>query len=143
MLRRPGRLPLVFTLAGAALGISWAMLYRQEPKERAHVHLDDSMPALVGGAAVGFIIGWAVSGLCRWRPGLRPAVEVLAVALLCGSVAAPIGWIVGDSREVREPRRGMLWGAGAGIAVGLGAGLVQWRADRRRAVPSSGGHNRA
>ena len=45
--------PVAFTVIGGAMGICWAMLYRQEPQERAHVYLDDSFPCLFAGAAAG------------------------------------------------------------------------------------------
>ena len=35
--------PVLFTLIGGGAGICFAMMYRQEPLERAHVYLDDSL----------------------------------------------------------------------------------------------------
>ena len=49
--------PIICTLVGAAVGISWAMLYRQEPSAPAHVYIDDSLPCANLGAALGFLIG--------------------------------------------------------------------------------------
>ena len=49
--------PVAFTLIGGSAGICWAMLYCQEPQERAHVYLDDSMPALFGGLFAGCLVG--------------------------------------------------------------------------------------
>lgn len=135
--------PVAFLLVGAAVGISWAMLYRQEPQERAHVYLDDSLPPAMAGAAAGLMFGGAVSAVCRRWPGLNSAVGVLIAALLCASVAAPMGWIVGDSQQERAPCAGMLWGACCGAGVGIGLALVQWFADYRRVARSRGSQETA
>jgi hypothetical protein len=157
--------PIAFAVTGTAMGICWAMLYRYEPTEHAHVYLDESIPPAFHGAVAGLLVGAGVAGLCIWRPGLRPAVTVLAATLLCGSAAAPLGWIVGDSRasrRVREdgplepalepaPRAGMAWAAASGAVIGLGIGLIQWLIDRHitassrrdhRGRPEPGGEHR-
>jgi hypothetical protein len=144
--------PIAFAVTGTAMGICWAMLYRYDPKEHAHVYLDESIPPAFCGAVAGLLAGAGVAGLCIWRPGLRPALTVLAATLLCGSAAAPLGWIVGDSRasrRVREdgplepalepaPRAGMAWAAASGAVIGFGIGLMQWLVDRHIAAGSRG-----
>lgn len=127
--------PIVCTLIGGAAGVSSAMLYRQYPLERAHVHIDDSLPLLVGGAALGGLAGACVFAACRRWPRVVPALTVLATTALGAAIAAPLGWIAGDLRMERMPRQGMSAGAAVGavggLLVGLAQSLVDWR--RRRA----------
>jgi hypothetical protein len=121
---------VAFTLVGTAVGICWAMLYRVSGI--MHVHLEDSLPPALAGAYVGLMVGWAVAETCRKWSWLRPVVEVLTATLLCGSMAAPLGWMAGDNPHQRDPRGGMFWGAVCGAVVGLGAGLVQLVVGRLR-----------
>jgi hypothetical protein len=146
--------PVAFAITGAALGLCWAMLYRYEPSEHARVYIENSIPPAFCGALVGLLVGWGVAGLCIWRPGLRSALTVLAAMLLCGSAAAPLGWIAGDSRAIRDvpeygpaseplealPRAGMTLAAACGSVIGFGIGLVEWLVDRRIAAGSRGEH---
>jgi drug/metabolite transporter (DMT)-like permease len=124
--------PIAFTLIGASAGICLAMLFRQEPSERAHVHLDDSFPFFLAGCGVGLVCGCAVAGVCTWRPRLVPLVSIASTTLLGAAIAAPIGWIVGDEGDDRLPRKGMAVGALVGASIGSALGIAQWRLDRRR-----------
>jgi hypothetical protein len=121
---------VAFTLVGAAGGICWAMLYRASGI--LYVYIGDSLPPALAGAYVGLMVGWTIAEVCRKWSWLRPAVEVLTATLLCGSMAAPLGWIAGDIPHQRDPRSGMLWGAVCGAVVGLGVGLVQLVVGRLR-----------
>lgn len=131
--------PVAFTLIGGAAGICWAMLYRQEPEERAHVYLNDSSPCLLAGAAAGSLVGLLVLQACTRWSRLLPVITVVASVLMGVGIMAPIGWIAGDSRLKREPQAGMIIGAMIGAAVGLVVGSLQAFADHRgrRAEPFS------
>src|SRR5262245_14132945 len=120
--------PVVTALTGAATGICWAMLYRATPSGR--VSLDDSMPGAMCGVIVGFVVGVALEAASYGRPTLRSALGIMAVTLLCGSVAAPFGWIFGDNQPEREPRKWMLCAAIGGTVVGFGLGVAQWMLER-------------
>jgi hypothetical protein len=137
--------PVAFTLIGGAIGICWAMLYRQEPQERAHVYLDDSFPCLCAGAAAGFLVGLIVFTACARWPALLSIATVVIATLLGAGIIAPIGWIAGDSGIDRQPRQGMMNGAVTGAAIGLILGVLQWRVDRwrRPAEPSAAERGRS
>jgi hypothetical protein len=123
--------PGAFTLIGGAAGICWAMLYRQEPQERAHVYLDDGFPCLLVGAAAGCLIGVIVFVACvRW-PGLLSAASLVVAILLGVGIMAPMGWIAGDIGNQRLPREDMRSGAMAGAGIGLVVGVFQCLADWR------------
>ena len=61
--------PVACKLIGGAAGICLGMLYRQEPGERAHVYLEDSLPLLAGGAVAGCLTGTCVFAACIHWPG--------------------------------------------------------------------------
>jgi hypothetical protein len=124
--------PVVFTLAGAATGVCLAMLYRQDYQERATVHLDDSRPFVVLGAAAGALVGYGVSAACARWPKLVRITTVTSAALLGAAITAPLGWIVGDLRTERSAREGMAVGAAAGGVLGFALGLAQVLLDRWR-----------
>jgi hypothetical protein len=123
--------PVAFTFIGGAAGILWAMLYRQEPQERAHVYLEDSFPAAFVGAAAGCLIGVIVFAACARWPGLLSAASLVVAIFLGAGIMAPMGWIAGDSGSQRLPREGMRNGAMAGAGIGLVAGVLQCLADWR------------
>src|SRR5437868_6786714 len=81
---------------GASAGICLAMLYRQEPMERAHVHLEDGLPLLEAGAAVGCLVGACVFAACARWPRPQAAATVLVAAALGAAIAAPLGWVIFD-----------------------------------------------
>jgi hypothetical protein len=130
--------PVVFTLLGAAVGICLAMLYRQEPQERAHVYLDDSMPLVLLGAVAGALVGCGVSAACARWPGLVRIATVAFAALLGAAITAPLGWILGDMGAERLPREGMAAGAGIGGVMGLALGVAQMLLDRWRPSAAPG-----
>jgi hypothetical protein len=115
--------PLIFTLSGALIGISTAMLYRQEPQERAHVYLEDSLPLCIQGTLAGCVVGLAVMGTYKWINYVRPMIEIVATAVLCASICAPFGWIIGDRQTERVPHDGMVIAASCGFFFGLLVGV--------------------
>jgi hypothetical protein len=121
--------PVVFTLAGAATGVCLAMLFRQEPEERAHVYIDDSLPFVVSGATAGALAGYGVLAACARWPKLVQIATVASAALLGAVMTAPLGWIVGDLGAERLAREGMAVGAGAGGLLGFALGMIQMRQD--------------
>jgi drug/metabolite transporter (DMT)-like permease len=127
--------PVIFGLTGALVGVSAGMLFFPDPEERAHVPIDDSLPLAGGGAFLGGLVGWGVKWAYETRPRVRAAIEVTAVTVLCGSIAAPAGWIVGESLADRIPGAGMGWGALFGLAAGLLLGTS--RAARSPGNPSN------
>lgn len=125
--------PVAFTLVGAGVGVCLAMLYHQEPSERARVSIDDSMPLAVMGAAAGCLVGCFLGAVCTRWPKLVGAAGVVSATLVGAAFMAPIGWIAGDTGTDRLPREGMAGGAVIGAAAGFVVGLVQLFADRRSA----------
>jgi hypothetical protein len=123
--------PVFCTLIGGAVGICLAMLYRQEPIERVHVYLDDSMPFLIGGAIIGCSVGVVVQSACQRWPRLLPTATLLAMTLLGAAISAMFGWIFGDRAFERAPREGMATGAIFGAAGGFVLGVIQLLRDRR------------
>ena len=81
---------------GGAAGVCLAMLYRQEPNERAHVYLDDSLPLVDGGAAVGCLVGQCIFVACMRWPWVVPCLTLLVMTVLGAGIVAPFGWIAGD-----------------------------------------------
>ena len=126
--------PVACAVIGGAAGVCLAMLYRQEPNERAHVYLDDSLPLLAGGAVLGCLAGLCIFAACRRWPWVRSGLTVLVMTVLGAGIAAPFGWIAGDMGRERMPREGMAVGAAIGAAGGLVSGAVQLLIDllRRR-----------
>lgn len=117
--------PVAFVLIGAGTGVCLAMLYRQEPGARAHVHIEDSLPLALAGAAAGGFLGCGMFGVhLLWRR-LRPFVELLAVTLLGGAGAAPIGWIIRENECERMSQEGMRQGAMYGAMIGFLLGITQ------------------
>ncbi len=117
--------PVAFILIGAGTGVCLAMLYRQDPHDRTRVAIDDSLLLALGGAAAGGVLGCGVMGVhLLWRR-LRPCVEVLAVTLLGGAAAAPIGWMIAGGGWENTPREGLLRGAMFGAMVGFLLGIMQ------------------
>jgi hypothetical protein len=127
--------PVIFGLTGALVGVSTGMLFFQDPEVRAQVYIVDSLPLACGGAFLGGLVGCGVKWAYETRPRVRAAIDVAAVTLLCGSIAAPAGWIVGESLADRIPRAGMGWGALFGVAAGLLLGTS--RAARSQGNPSN------
>ena len=131
-------LPLILALAGAGAGVCGAMLYLHDPRERAHVYLQYSLPVAIAGLVGGAVAGQAVAAACTRRPRLVPAAEVAAATILGAAVVAPLGWIVGDLRAERLGAEGMAIGAVVGAAIGLVLGVVQTRPDRRQLTEPPG-----
>jgi hypothetical protein len=129
--------PLACAVIGGAVGVCLAMLYRQEPGERAHVYIEDSLPLLVSGTVVGCFVGVCISAACRRWPRVAPGLTVLVMTVLGAGIVAPLGWIAGDLGSPRMPRVGMAVGAALGAVGGLVSGGVQLLIDRlrRRAKP--------
>jgi hypothetical protein len=123
--------PVVFTLIGAGTGVCLAMLFHQDPSERAHVYIGDSLPFAIGGIVLGTLVGCGVSAACTRWPRLLWPLGVVSVTLLGAAMTAPIGWILGDSGAERFPREGMTIGAAVGAALGLVLGAVQMLLDWR------------
>ena len=123
--------PLACSLIGGGAGVCLAMLYRQEPLERAHVYLDDSLPFFLGGVLGGLLVGVWIHAICLQWPSAMPWLSVPVMTLLGAAILAPVGWIAGDTAVERASREGMLWGALMGAAGGLAAGVVQFLTDRR------------
>jgi hypothetical protein len=108
------------------------MLYRQEPNERAHVYIDDSLPLLANGAVLGCLVGVCIFAACRRWPWVLPGLTVLVMTVMGAAIMAPFGWIAGDMVRARMPREGMAIGAAIGAAGGLLSGGVQLLIDRLR-----------
>ena len=128
--------PVVFTLVGTLGGVAVAMLRYQQPLERVHVYLDDSLPVAAGGAVLGGLAGVGVMAACERWPRLRRWATVGAASRLAAGIGAPLGWIVGDAAfDDRVPRTGMALGAALGVVVGGLIGLTQ-AADARSTAPN-------
>jgi hypothetical protein len=123
--------PIVFAVVGASVGLSLAMLFRQDPRERAHVPLDDSMPFFVWGTVAGCGFGCMVVVVCACWPRLVPVAGMVALTLLGAAVGAPLGWIEGDSGVERLPQYGMICGVAVGAVLGAGIGVIQWLLKRK------------
>jgi hypothetical protein len=130
-------LPVVYALVGAGCGVCFAMLLWQEPVERAHVFLDDSVHLALPGLVAGALAGVAASAACSRWPGAAPGVSMASTALLGASIAAPLGWIVGDLLDGRFAREGMAVGALVGFCLGLVFAAAQARQDGRRRTPDA------
>ncbi len=132
---RDNRLWLLFLLIGAAIGISVGMMFFEDQSERGRVHLEVGGTAMTLGAFVGWFIGIPVELLSRWSFRFASIARVIAVALLLGSISAPIGrlYVNLTAPNIDEYQRfaplGMASGAIFGTVVGLVIGLV---AERRR-----------
>lgn len=123
--------PVTFTIFGVAAGLCLAMLYRHN-EDRAHVHIWDSVPLAFLGGLVGAVAGEIVRHFESKKPQLRFGLTVLSGMLLAASVAAVIGWIVGEYSRGRPGVAGMAWGAASGCVIGPFLGLVQAIKDRRQ-----------
>jgi peptidoglycan/LPS O-acetylase OafA/YrhL len=124
---------VAFGLIGGLVGISVAMLFLNDPEERVHVYLDNSLPLFFCGLIVGCMIGVLMMTGYEDRPRARRTIEVAAFALLCAAVAAPSGWIVGELRFPRMSEKGMGVAAAGGFAFGLLIGAIR----RHRPEPES------
>jgi hypothetical protein len=124
--------PVVWTLVGSASGLCAAMLSHRETDVRAEVKLEESTPLLADGALIGCLVGLCVLGVCSAWPRALPAAEVLSMTVLGAALAAPLGWVVGDSVTARLPSEGMAAGAAAGAAGGLVLGVLQRLSDWRK-----------
>src|SRR5205823_4646802 len=82
--------PVACAVIGGAAGVCLAMLYRQEPNERAHVYLDDSLPLLAGGAVLGCLAGLCIFAACRRWPWVRSGLTVLVMTVFGGRHRGPI-----------------------------------------------------
>src|SRR5262249_11960124 len=111
--------PVSCPLIGAAGGVCWAMLYRQDEGQRARVHLEDSLPALFLGSLFGMFVGQIVLTVCRRWPRMIPAATLLVTTLLGAAIVAPAGWIGAEGWVERQPRAGMALGASLGAVGGL------------------------
>lgn len=116
---------VVFPLVGAGAGICLAMLFFQEPAERATVSIEHIAPLTFGGALAGAFVGCVVSAACLRWPKLVPFATVASVTLLGVAVMAPFGWIVGDTGIERLAQEGMVAGAVLGGVLGFVLGLTQ------------------
>src|SRR6476660_2699534 len=96
--------PVACALIGGAAVVCLAMLYRQEPQERAHVYLDDSLPLLTSGVILGCLAGVCISALCNRWPRVLPGLTVLVMTVMGAAIVAPFGWIAGDTGRERMPR---------------------------------------
>lgn len=138
--------PFASTVIGSAAGICWAMIFRQEVQERAHVYLDDSVPCLIRGGVAGCLFGFLVCAICARWPRLLPAAAVLAATLLRIGIMAPLGWFAGDMAAYRQTREGMAIGAaasaGIGFLIGVAQVLLDLRGRRTAAGPVSDPHRR-
>jgi len=133
--------PVACAVIGGAAGVCLALLYRQEPNERAHVYLDDSLPLLVSGAVLGCLVGACIFAACSRWPWVLPGLIVLVMTVMGAAIVAPFGWIAGDMGRARMPREGMAVGAAIGAAGGLVCGGVQLLIDwlRHRTDPDVAG----
>jgi hypothetical protein len=120
------------SLIGGLTGICVGMLYRQDPNERATVHLEDCLPLFGGGLAFGYLAGTCVFAVCLRWPGCAPSMAVLVMTLLGTALAAPLGWIVGEFGKERQSCKGMAIAAAIGAVVGLTSGLFQFLIYRTR-----------
>lgn len=106
--------PVNFAVAGAACGVSSAMLFYYD-STYDRVDLENSVP-LAAGALFGAIVGFGMMHLHQRYPRCRPWIETSAITLLICSSVAVVGWLAGD-HQYRNPWPGMTWGALAGLAA--------------------------
>jgi membrane associated rhomboid family serine protease len=132
--------PIIYSIIGAAVGESLAMLFLKDTKtpEWGQVPLKFSLPLAAVGAIFGWLVGFILRELYRKHPPAGDWPSVLIVTLLVGSMGAPLGWLVGDtmSRRLSEHGRlthaGMAWGIAIGVCGGFVLGIVLTRRERRR-----------
>lgn len=126
---------LLIILIGAAIGISFGMMFFEDDMQRGRVDLHVGGRALIVGALVGWLIGNPVELLSQRSSRFASIARVIAVALLLGSISAPIGrlYVNLTAPNIDEYQRfaplGMASGAIFGTVVGLVIGLV---AERQR-----------
>ena len=140
--------PVVFGVCGALIGISIGMVWFADREGR--VRIEEGLLLLLCGAGLGGLVGAAAKRVYPRLNRGKAAAFVLVVALLGGSIGAPIGWVVGsvdtagaseydtrsDSEQAlkRWTRRQMMWGIGIGSGIGLLLGLATVMFQRRGAT---------
>jgi hypothetical protein len=131
------RITVLFTLAGAALGVLLAMLFfsggRGEVGEFGHTDVRVSGLLTLGGAAAGGAIGWLLVRLSTPRPWAARWAVSAGVVLLTATLGSAAGWLVGDFGGARNwidhealTRRGASVGGVIGAWVGLLVLLPSW-----------------
>jgi hypothetical protein len=128
--------PVIFAVAGAACGVSGAILLYYNPLS-AQVHLEDSVPLAILGGGCGLIVGFFAEIAHSTSLRLRPWVEAVATAVLSVSIFAMLGCL--GIRQPGTPPPSMIWGAVIGSAIGLWAGVARIaRTDGGSTEPPSG-----
>jgi len=129
--------PLVFAICGGLVGISSGMIWVADREGR--VTIEKGMAFLICGATAGAMVGGVARNYCLRMNRGKATISVLVVAILGGSIGAPLGWIEGDvesrmngefEREQLSASR-MMWGAVIGSCVGLLVGLSETLLRRR------------
>ncbi len=111
--------PGMWGLAGLLVGTWWT---QHQPGRPANPFED----AVLIGPVAGGLVGVVATAACkRWR-GVVPAANLIAPVVLLATLAAPVGWLLGDGLTVRSPRAGLAGGVVVGGAAGfiLGAALL-------------------
>lgn len=134
MARRLISTVIAMILAGAATAVCLFLVMQMPAPLHRGVMLVESLPvAFVGGALAGIAGHYFTQGWYS-RPRMRRAVTILVPAWLCASVAAMIGWHIGNSDWSRSEIRDMAYGSAGGALFGLILGWQQWREDRELAT---------
>jgi hypothetical protein len=134
MTRRLVFIVIAMTLAGAATADCVLLLSRKPTSLHLRVGLEDSLPVAFIGGFVALCGSLTVIGSWYDRPGLRRVATVVASTWLCASVAAMIGWHIGNSSWNRSESQCMAYGAMGGALFGLILGIQQCREHRKVAA---------
>lgn len=133
--------PQVFAIIGGLIGISVGMIwFADRESELGRVDINTGAVVLIVGASFGSLLGVGAKRVYSGIGHTRTAFFLLTLALLGGSIGAPIGWIAGSlnpqSREEFEQlsTSRMLWGTAIGAGIGLVFGLSDMVFQRRGAT---------
>jgi len=120
--------PVVFGLAGAANGISYAMLnYYDAFSDR--VEMKDSERPMLVGAFLGAILGFGMMFLYQKVARSRMWIEIGGVTILFAGIGGPIGFLAGE-RNIIQTTGCLYEGIVIGAILGLIVGPIQWFVDR-------------
>jgi hypothetical protein len=116
--------PEVYAICGALVGISTGMIWLVDNNGR--VALEKGFLALACGACVGAVAGGVTREYYSKLSRGKVAIFLLSMAVLGGSVSAPIGWISGDvaATVAGNPNRAELCASRMLISILFGATIA-------------------
>jgi hypothetical protein len=125
-----GRIVVLYTATGAALGVLITVLFFSSATGRTDIRVGGTL--LVLGLALGFAAGVPLHDLATARPRTEGTIVTGGVLMLAIGAGTAVGWAVGDLYTRQEPnrefnhQRGMTLGVGIGVALGLIALIPRW-----------------